>query len=286
MGADFPFVHVDDVAPRNMDPRQGWSISDFRIIIDGSMGCSSTIFRGLFMPGAIHKKHRHDNCDEMYYVLRGHGLAGAGDDRVELFPGHYHYIPRGTEHWLINLSKTEPIEVYGIYDRAPSVEATGYVYTGDVTEADLKAPRTPVHRCRHPVIHDDLVPIYKTSRGEGWTQDYFNQPISRVHGATTTWMQGYFGAGTVHQKHVHANCEEVCYILKGHGLAGVGKHRVELHVGHFHYIRPGEEHWLVNLSKTDVLIAPGWYIGAGDLDETGYRHHGPVTAEDLKERTA
>ena len=129
MATDFPFVHVDDVPPRNMDPKQGWSISDFRIIMDGRMGCSSTIFRGLFMPGAIHKKHRHDNCDEMYYVLRGHGLAGAGDDRVELFAGHYHYIPRGTEHWLINLSKNEPIEVYGIYDRSPSVEPAARSHT-------------------------------------------------------------------------------------------------------------------------------------------------------------
>ena len=286
MRPDFPFVHVDDVEPVRMDPRQGWEISDFRIIMDGRIGCSSTIFRGLFLPGAVHKKHRHDNCDEMYCVLRGHGLAGAGPDRVELFPGHYHYIPKGVEHWLVNLSRTEPIEVYGIYDRAPSVEATGYAYTGDVTEKDIRAPRTPPQDRKHHLIHDDLVPVYKTSREQGWTQDYFNQPISREHGAATTWMQGYFGPKTIHMKHKHHNCEEVCYILKGHGLAGVGRHRVELHAGHFHYIRAGEEHWLANISKTDVLVAPGFYIGVGGLDESGFEYVAPVTEEDLKQRTA
>ena len=35
-------------------------------------------------------------------------------------------------------SSTEPLEVIGVYTGAGSVEESGYVYTGDVTEADLK----------------------------------------------------------------------------------------------------------------------------------------------------
>jgi len=38
---------------------------------------------------------------------------------------------------MYNLSKTEPLEVIGVYIGAGSVEETGYVYSGDVTEADL-----------------------------------------------------------------------------------------------------------------------------------------------------
>jgi mannose-6-phosphate isomerase-like protein (cupin superfamily) len=49
------------------------------------------------------------------------------------------YIPKGVEHFLYNLSKTEPLEAIGIYVGAGSVEETGYVYTGDVTEADITA---------------------------------------------------------------------------------------------------------------------------------------------------
>jgi mannose-6-phosphate isomerase-like protein (cupin superfamily) len=91
------------------------------------------------MPGAVHKKHRHDNCEEIYYVIRGHGLAGAGPDRAEVRGGHVHYIPKGVEHFLYNLSKTEPLEAIGIYIGAGNVEETGYRYLGDVSEADIKA---------------------------------------------------------------------------------------------------------------------------------------------------
>lgn len=96
------------------------------------------MFHSRFMPGSIHKKHRHDNCEEIYAVLSGYGLAGAGDDRVEVRGGHFHYIPKGVEHWLYNLSETEPIEVIGVYIGAGSVEDTGYVFLGEVTKEDLK----------------------------------------------------------------------------------------------------------------------------------------------------
>ena len=91
------------------------------------------------MPGAIHKKHRHDNCDEITYIISGRGLSGTGPDRAEVRGGHFHYIPKGVEHWCVNLSKTEPIEVIGLYIGAGSVEESGYVYMGDVTDEDLKA---------------------------------------------------------------------------------------------------------------------------------------------------
>ncbi|NQV54873.1 MAG: cupin domain-containing protein, partial [Rhodospirillales bacterium] len=137
------FVHLDDVKPENMEAGDGWMISDFRIPIGRHNGYSSSLFRAKFMPGAVHKKHRHENCDEIYYILSGEGLAGAGDDRVEVRGGHFHYIPKGVEHWLHNLSESEPLEVVGIYVDAGNVIETGYVYMGDVTEEDIKA-RTAV----------------------------------------------------------------------------------------------------------------------------------------------
>ena len=131
-------VNIGDVQPENMDQGDGWMITDFRLPISARNGCSSTLFRAKFMPGAVHKKHVHQNCEEIYYVISGHGLAGAGPDRVEVHGGHYHYIPKGVEHWLHNQSDTEPIEVVGLYINAGSVADTGYVYKGDVTADDLK----------------------------------------------------------------------------------------------------------------------------------------------------
>lgn len=71
-------------------------------------------------------------------MISGRGLAGAGNDRVEVHGGHFHYIPKGLEHWLYNLSDTEAIEVVGVYINAGNVAETGYEYMGDVTQEDLQ----------------------------------------------------------------------------------------------------------------------------------------------------
>jgi mannose-6-phosphate isomerase-like protein (cupin superfamily) len=138
MALKYPLVHLDDIEPEAMDEDAGWSITEFRLPISKKQGSSSTMFHSIFMPGSIHKKHRHDNCDEIYSIVRGHGLAGAGTDRVEVRKGHFHYIPKGVEHWLYNLSNKEPVEIIGVYIGAGSVKETGYVYLGDVTEEDLQ----------------------------------------------------------------------------------------------------------------------------------------------------
>jgi mannose-6-phosphate isomerase-like protein (cupin superfamily) len=130
-------IHLDDVPPENMDAGKGWSISDFRLPLGAHNGCGSTLFRARFLPGATHRKHRHDNCEEIYHVISGRGVAGSGAGRHEMRGGHFHYIPAGVEHWLVNRNAGEPIEVVGIYIGAGSVVDTGYVYTGDVTDADL-----------------------------------------------------------------------------------------------------------------------------------------------------
>ncbi len=286
MSFQHPYIRMKDVLPEKMDGMEGWSVSEFRVIISEKENCSSTMFHAIFGPGDRLDKNRNDNCDMQYYVVSGHGLAGAGPDRVEVHPDHYHYIPKGVEHWLVNLSRNEPLVILGLYDRAPNLEAAGYAYIGEVTDDDLSAPRTLRHSgLKCPLVHQDAVPLVKVSKEEGWTQDYFCEPLNRSHGVGSCWMLGYFGPHTVHMKHRHDNCEEICYVLKGHGLAGVGADRGELAEGDVHFIPAGTEHWLANLSDTEDLIAPGWYIGVGGLDESGFNYMGQVTEEDLKQRT-
>ena len=50
-----------------------------------------------------------------------HKELHVGQERAEVRGGHFHYIPKGVEHWCVNLSKTEPIEVIGLYIGAGSV---------------------------------------------------------------------------------------------------------------------------------------------------------------------
>ncbi|MEK9794291.1 MAG: cupin domain-containing protein [Hyphomicrobiales bacterium] len=130
-------VHIDDVEPEKMDEGDGWSITDFRLPISKKNGSTTTVFNAKFMPGAIHKKHMHTNCEEIYYIVSGRGIAGAGGEKTEIEAGHFHYIPKGVEHWLYNTSDNEPIHAVGLYIGSGSVEETGYVYLGDVTEDDI-----------------------------------------------------------------------------------------------------------------------------------------------------
>jgi hypothetical protein len=58
---------------------------------------------------------------------------------MEVRGGHVHFIPKGVERFMYNSSPSEPLEVIGVYTGAGNIEETGYVYTGEVTEADLKA---------------------------------------------------------------------------------------------------------------------------------------------------
>ena len=134
-------VNVADVKPLQLDPAQGWGVSDFRLPIGRHNGSSTAQYWATFSPGAVQKKHRLDNCEELYYVVRGRGVVGAGEDRAEIRAGHVHYLGKGVERFMQNTSSTEPLEVIGIYVGAGSIEETGYVYTGEVTDKDL----TPTH---------------------------------------------------------------------------------------------------------------------------------------------
>jgi len=283
MALEYPLIEMRSVPPSPHAAAAGWDEGAFRVVLSAAEGSSSTFYHAVLGPGEVRHKHRSEACDEMYYVVSGHGLAGAGDDRVELFAGHYHLIAKGTEHWLANLGRNDPLVVIGLYDRAATPQAAGHVPTGRVGETDLAGPRTASPR--HPVVHDDAVPLVKVSREEGWTQDYFCEPLNRRHGAGTCWMYGYFGPGTIHNKHRHTACEEICYALRGNGVAGVGCDRVDFLEGSVHYIPAGVEHWLANVSTTEILIAPGFYIGVGGLDQSGFEYIGPVTDDDLRERT-
>lgn len=286
MAFEHPYIRIANVTPEKLDEKEGWNVSDFRVVVSGKEGCSSIMYHATLAPGERIHKHRYENCQMQYYVVSGHGLAGAGEDRAEVHAGHFHLIPKGVEHWLVNLGRHDPLVIIGFYDRVPYLKDTGRVYLGDITEADITAPRTlSAAALQHPLVHNDEVPHVKVSHEEGWTQDYFNEPLNRSVGAGSCWMQGYFGPHTIHMKHRHNNCEEICYILRGRGLAGIGNDRGEVFAGDVNYIPAGAEHWLANIDDTEDLSAPGWYIGVGGLDESGFEYLGPVTDDDLKQRT-
>jgi mannose-6-phosphate isomerase-like protein (cupin superfamily) len=284
MALKYPLVHVDDVKPESMEKAEGWAISEFRLPITGASGSSTAVFHSVFRPGSTHKKHLHARCDEIAVYLRGHGVVGQGNERAEVRAGHCRLIPQGAAHFFHNETRDEDALVIGFYIGARDVADTGYRYCGDVTAADLAMPRTGFSE--GILVHLDDVPPEQMDAGKGWSITDFRLPLGRHNGSTTTLFRARFFPGAVHKKHRHDKCEEIYYVISGHGRAGAGPDRVEVRGGHFHYIPKGVEHWLYNLSPTEPIEVVGIYIGAGSVEETGYVYTGEVTAADLKARTA
>lgn len=265
-----------------MDSGRGWSISEFRLPISGRHGSSTTAFHSIFRPGSAHQKHLHRHCDEITVYVKGHGVVGQGQERAEVRAGHCRLMPRGSEHFFHNETRDEEAIVVGFYVGAEGIEATGYEYRGDVSAQDLALPRRGVSQ--GILVHLDEVPPETMDAGEGWGITDFRLPISRRNGSSSTLFRARFFPGAVHRKHRHDRCEEIYYVISGRGLAGAGADRVEVRGGHFHYIPPGVEHWLVNLGPTEPLEVVGIYVGAGSVAETGYVYTGDVTEADLARR--
>lgn len=120
-------VNIGNVQPLSPEAAKGWGIKDFRLPIGRHNGSPSALYWAKLGPGEKRQAHRLDNCEELYYVISGRGEVGAGPDRAEVRAGHVHFIPRGVERWMTNLSQTEPLEVIGVYTGAGSIEEAGCV---------------------------------------------------------------------------------------------------------------------------------------------------------------
>jgi mannose-6-phosphate isomerase-like protein (cupin superfamily) len=283
MPLQYPLVHVDDVVPENMQKGEGWAISEFRLPISGKHGSSTTLFHSIFRPGSTHAKHLHSRCDEIAVYLRGHGVVGQGAERTEVRGGHCRLMPKGSEHFFFNETKDEEALVIGFYVGAKDVADSGYAFRGRVTEADIAMPRKTLLSQGILVNIDDVTPA-RMDANEGWCISDFRMPIGRHNGSASTLFWAKFMPGAVHKKHRHENCEELYYVIRGHGLAGAGADRAEVRGGHAHFIPKGVEHFLANLSTTEPLEVIGVYTGAGSIEETGYAYSGEITQADLAAR--
>jgi mannose-6-phosphate isomerase-like protein (cupin superfamily) len=58
--------------------------------------------------------HIHYETDECFYVTEGHLLVQVGQERHDLGPGYFAWLPRQTPHTYANVSDS-PVHVVGVY---------------------------------------------------------------------------------------------------------------------------------------------------------------------------
>lgn len=273
MALRYPLIDVNSV---------GAADNGQRFLTDIPEIGSALAYHQTIPPGGSRGRQTNRNADEALICLQGNGIAGVGSERADMHAGHCQLIPKGEEHFFFNNGDSDAVLV-GFYIGVTDTDGIGLEQGAPVSADELQGAAGGIST--GILVHHDDVELENMDKGDGWNITDFRLPLSGRNGCSSTLFRARFFPGAVHAKHQHAKCEEIYYIMSGHGLAGAGPDRVEVHGGQFHFIPAGVEHWLHNLSKTDPIEAVGIYVGAGSVADTGYVFMGNVTEEDIEARS-
>ena len=83
--------------------------NDHSLISQPIVKFENTSFHRIILKTA-EKPHIHAKHDLAVYVLKGSSWIYLNEKKIELLPGDFIVIPRGTVHWAVNTGK-EPAEV-------------------------------------------------------------------------------------------------------------------------------------------------------------------------------
>jgi mannose-6-phosphate isomerase-like protein (cupin superfamily) len=81
----------------------GNDLAKYKLLLgkkDGVRGISMII--GNIAPGGGTELHRHENEEELYYIIEGSGLWQIGDQQFTGEAGTAFYVPPNTEHLMMN----------------------------------------------------------------------------------------------------------------------------------------------------------------------------------------
>ena len=76
-----------------------------------------------YAPGTAHTLHRHPDQEEVIYILEGEGISRTDSGDQPIRAGSFVFVPAGTDHATINLSKDKPMKA--IIIKSPPQEKGG-----------------------------------------------------------------------------------------------------------------------------------------------------------------
>jgi quercetin dioxygenase-like cupin family protein len=106
---------------------RGWEGLRVWWLVDGRQtGAEAVVFNMTeFAPRKVHEIHRHPNCEEVLYVLKGEGLHLSEGEPVRQRAGEVVYIERGEWHGFAN-DTDEPTTVIAVFGGVSTYEEAGY----------------------------------------------------------------------------------------------------------------------------------------------------------------
>jgi oxalate decarboxylase/phosphoglucose isomerase-like protein (cupin superfamily) len=135
-------ISIESVAPGRVEQpeagRPGWIDMDVRwLVTRQTVGSEDSVFGvTYFPPGARHEIHRHENAEEVEYLIAGEGVARIGEDDVAMAIGDAVFVPRNDYHGFRNTSDTDTAIMVWCYAGAASLDEAGYI----TEEQDGKSP--------------------------------------------------------------------------------------------------------------------------------------------------
>jgi quercetin dioxygenase-like cupin family protein len=126
-------IHIDqvsqDAGSRPEAGRPGWVDMDVRwLVTRDTVGSDNSVFGvTYFPPGGRHEIHRHENAEEVEYLVQGEGVARVGEDDVAMGVGDAVFVPRNEYHGFRNTSDSETAVMIWCYAGAASLEEAGYI---------------------------------------------------------------------------------------------------------------------------------------------------------------
>ena len=104
-----------------------WHAAEVRLPVGSHNGSANALVNARFAPGGGLAPHLCENCEQVYYVAGGIGVAGSHDYQSDLREGHFVFVPKGMPHWLRNEDNATALEIFNVLTGAGSLEEAGYV---------------------------------------------------------------------------------------------------------------------------------------------------------------
>ena len=107
--------------------RPGWEgLHVWWLVGNRETGARGIVFNVTEFPaGKVHEIHRHPNCEEALYILRGSGLHLSESEPVRQNEGEVVFIEQGEWHGFVN-DTDDPTTVIAIFGGVGSYEEAGY----------------------------------------------------------------------------------------------------------------------------------------------------------------
>lgn len=107
--------------------RPGWEgLHVWWLVGNRETGARTIVFNVTEFPaGKVHEIHRHPNCEEALYILRGSGLHLSESEPVRQNEGEVVFIEQGEWHGFMN-DTDGPTTVIAVFGGVGSYEEAGY----------------------------------------------------------------------------------------------------------------------------------------------------------------